>query len=69
MKEMAADELMDALHPNRENPIECSICFGMFTEFGNNAEPINDGRCCDDCNRTVIIARMNMSRNRHPSNH
>lgn len=22
---------------------------------GNNAEPINDGRCCDECNATVVI--------------
>ena len=60
-------KLMDALHPNRENPLVCSICFGKFTEFGNNAEPINDGRCCDDCNMMVINARINNSRNRHPS--
>ncbi len=62
-----ADELMDALHPNRDNPKVCSICYGNFTEFGNNAEPINDGRCCDGCNMLVVSARINMSRNRHPS--
>ena len=24
-------------------------------KFGNNAEPVNDGRCCSDCNSTVVI--------------
>jgi hypothetical protein len=23
--------------------------------FGNNAYPVNDGRCCDDCNSTTVI--------------
>ena len=27
---------------------------------GHNAEPVNDGRCCDVCNDTVVIpARLN----------
>lgn len=38
----------------------CSICFKPFTEWGNNAQPINDGTCCDPCNMLVITARMNM---------
>ena len=26
---------------------------------GNNAEPVvKNGRCCDDCNQVVIMARM-----------
>jgi hypothetical protein len=30
-------------------------------EGGNNAEPINDGRCCNQCNMTVVIpARIAM---------
>ena len=37
----------------------CSICFRDFRGFGNNAEPINSGRCCDGCNNLVIMARMN----------
>jgi hypothetical protein len=24
---------------------------------GNNAEPIKEGRCCDDCNWNVVIPR------------
>lgn len=38
----------------------CSICRhpilpkGSWTD-GNNAQPVNNGRCCDDCNATVVI--------------
>lgn len=38
---------------------KCSICGGPYIRWGNNAEPINHGRCCDGCNRaTVIPMRM-----------
>lgn len=41
----------------------CSICKKEYTGFGNNAEPVNGGRCCDDCNMTVVIpARLNVVR-------
>ena len=33
----------------------CSICGKPYTGWGNNAEPVNDGRCCDMCNTTVVI--------------
>ena len=33
----------------------CSICDSEFEGFGNNAEPINSGRCCDDCNWSLVI--------------
>ena len=36
--------------------MKCSICKNeIYTEHGHNAEPINDGRCCDMCNQTVVI--------------
>jgi hypothetical protein len=46
--------------------MECSICKEtiekhvdpkgkVYWDQGNNAEPINDGRCCDKCNMTVVI--------------
>lgn len=39
----------------------CSICQDRYEGYGNNAEPVNDGRCCDRCNWTVVIpARLNM---------
>lgn len=36
----------------------CSICGAYYSGFGNNAEPINNGRCCDDCNEMVILRRI-----------
>lgn len=41
----------------------CSICGqAMLEEFGNNAQPINDGICCDNCNYTVVIpARIRLA--------
>jgi hypothetical protein len=36
----------------------CSICGNSYEGFGNNAWPINDGRCCDDCNKIVIARRV-----------
>ncbi len=26
-----------------------------YTHWGNNAEPVNSGRCCDSCNNRVVI--------------
>lgn len=36
----------------------CSICLNYFDGYGNNAEPINHGECCDKCNQLVIIERL-----------
>lgn len=33
----------------------CSICGHIYTGWGNNAQPINEGRCCDICNNVVVI--------------
>jgi len=44
----------------------CSICFNDIPsvndwDSGNNAAPVNYGRCCDTCNNDVVIpARINM---------
>ena len=34
---------------------KCSICKKEFTGFGNNAEPLNNGRCCDECNLSFVL--------------
>lgn len=40
---------------------KCSICFQPIGvdangwDGGHNAQPINDGRCCEACNETVVI--------------
>ena len=37
----------------------CCICNGSYVGFGNNAEPIMDGECCNKCNyEEVIPARL-----------
>ncbi len=36
----------------------CSICFLAYEGHGNNAAPINDGRCCDHCNSLVVMRRF-----------
>lgn len=41
-----------------DNTLICVICSGNYTGYGNNAMPLDEGRCCDDCNWKVIIARM-----------
>lgn len=39
----------------------CSICKNPIEmnesgwDQGHNAQPVNDGRCCDVCNDTVVI--------------
>ena len=48
--------------------LECVICGREIKEDpripgwdrGHNAEPVKEGRCCDDCNSFVVIhARIN----------
>jgi hypothetical protein len=40
--------------------MKCSICdkeipaVGSWTS-GNNAQPVNDGRCCNECNMSVVV--------------
>jgi len=38
---------------------ECSICHVKMVsseyKYGNNAHPVNNGRCCDTCNITIVI--------------
>jgi hypothetical protein len=35
----------------------CSICHLPYEGWGNNAAPY-PGRCCDDCNGHVLLARI-----------
>ena len=54
--------------------MKCSICDkeipaggGSWTQ-GNNAEPVNNGRCCNECNMAVVIpARLQEVRQRPPA--
>lgn len=33
----------------------CVICKKSYVGYGNNAQPVKDGLCCDDCNKNIII--------------
>ena len=35
----------------------CSICGKHYEGYGNNAQPVNDGRCFDYCNATIVVPR------------
>jgi len=36
---------------------QCSICEKEYVGYGNNAEPINSGRCCDYCNSYEVVPK------------
>lgn len=36
---------------------KCSICHKEYKGYGNNAYPVNNGRCCDICNATIVVPR------------
>ena len=58
----AAQQVTDKINKEikEEKMIKCSICKqkikpkGSWTQ-GNNAQPINNGRCCDKCNNEKVI--------------
>jgi hypothetical protein len=35
--------------------MKCVICGCEIKGYGNNAEPVKSGRCCDTCNATKVI--------------
>ena len=40
---------------------KCSICHRPTEGHGNNAWPVNKGKCCNRCNTTVVIpARIDL---------
>lgn len=36
----------------------CCICKKETIGYGNNAQPIMQGECCDTCNENVITERI-----------
>jgi hypothetical protein len=46
--------------------IKCVLCETEFEGFGNNAQPLAEGQCCDDCNLKVIKKRLEIA-GAHPS--
>ena len=51
------NELDEIIFKDKKNQHICSICGKTYEEYGNNAQPVNNGRCCDKCNATVVISR------------
>ncbi len=33
----------------------CCVCGQQINGYGNNAEPLMQGRCCDNCNITQVV--------------
>ncbi len=59
------------MQKNDEEVIRCSICGNTIQinalgwAYGNNAQPVNDGRCCDLCNFMYVIpARLRQGKTR-----
>lgn len=43
----------------------CVICGKEIEGYGNNAAPVKDGRCCDDCHYSVVVpARLKGCQNK-----
>ena len=41
---------------------KCVICGEEFEGYGNNAEPVAEGFCCDKCNLSIVVpARISMA--------
>ena len=36
----------------------CVLCEETYVGYGNNADPVAEGLCCDDCNNGVIATRL-----------
>lgn len=35
--------------------MKCVICDQEIVGYGNNAEPIDSGKCCDKCNKEKVL--------------
>jgi len=33
----------------------CCICYARYIGYGHNAQPVREGRCCDECNSKVVF--------------
>ena len=37
--------------------MECVICGEDAGKWGNNAQPVTEGQCCDSCNELHVIPK------------
>lgn len=55
--------------PIKKEAHVCSICGKTYYEFPNNAAPVTDGNCCDECNMNYVIpARIKLSEETEDAN-
>ena len=57
-EEESDDEEEEEEETERKITGDCCLCDGRYTFYGNNAQPLADGQCCNDCNDRVINARL-----------
>lgn len=53
MKKLKSD--LSSLNESLDDDKKCVICGKPITGYGNNAQPVKDGKCCDKCNQEVVI--------------
>lgn len=34
---------------------KCCFCKSEYDNFGNNAQPLKNGRCCNWCNNNMVV--------------
>lgn len=50
------ETIEDFKKPRLSEALEkCCICGKPIEGYGNNAEPVKKGKCCDECNISVVI--------------
>lgn len=37
--------------------MKCCLCGKKIKGYGNNASPLNNGECCDECNTIKVIPK------------
>lgn len=47
---------------------KCVICHKTSKGYGNNAQPVKVGICCDNCNEDVIMERLRQVEERENEN-
>ena len=64
-KKGSKNTVKNASKINRNNEIKrCCICSSEYVGYGNNAKPIKEGRCCNECNSfKVVPARIDILMN------
>ena len=63
IQDLCFDDLIMKIDSIKHNDghFKCCICGKIEKGYGNNAQPIKEGVCCDLCNSTVVIpARLKL---------